>query len=950
VIDVCDNAIDCSNAASPVFINPPLDVTVSCDAFPSVLDLTYTNNEPAPCLIEGVVPGMIVDSAGSAACGRFYEILYNTTLPDATILSHQYRIDIRPAPITISLSVPDNFTTVPASQVGPLAEATYTNGLAGLCAIDGAVTGTLTPDTYVEGDTIRYDYEVSFGCDDTLIERHYIIAPACTGISCTTDDIVKVIGLTPTLTLEEVIAQPLGNCNYSFHPVNAVDEITFTCDQACQSVHVIVYNRDDGSSCEVEILVRAGFGECAGQVSTAPVELTMSDVTNAQVGDEITIDISVTGFEQISALSMDLSYAEDALDWTGYADNSDFFNDLTDFTSPQIRVRTASGPLESIADGSTVISLTFRVVEPLLCDQQVVWLEGGALQGATGCEVQQSRDLTVIESNAIFNPIIPIMGDQQYCAGERFTIEIDNAIDYEEVIYPYIVDTVLDESTTLTLLVVDNNLCSQTVDVEVEIFEPQFEQELPAITICPDSLATLNVPAWQGQALTEGLNTTTIQDNNGCSYEQSITVVFDDNLCGAAPCNLVYQTPPPTADLPCSTWTSADYSLPYDYEPTGCDTPGSITPSVTWDVVAGDSVATLTWTMPDATVLSQVLRPVAGLTAIDWVDAPVDATLRCEEVSTFIAADLAYTNGLSGGCERSGLASPQVVLDTGDCGGTITLTYQASIGSTDISHVVTYTVSPPAAPDWVDFPEVYTEVPCEGVDAELYSLAYTNDADGSCAVAGAVSPRLINPDYECGDTVQLSYAYTDPCGRMLSYDRWLITEACTVPVFADDSLTIEVGLDYEVDLLFNDNLQSLFAQIVTIDGDVESVTVDSAGVVEVLVTTQFVDPITIEIELCVEGCESCGTQILTLFNAALDDIIQTTFINKSSGTTNSLAFNNQDVLTDAEVWIYNRWGQEIYYSDAYGNDWAADGYPAGIYFYVIKRGELVIKQTLTVFD
>ncbi len=140
------------------------------------------------------------------------------------------------------------------------------------------------------------------------------------------------------------------------------------------------------------------------------------------------------------------------------------------------------------------------------------------------------------------------------------------------------------------------------------------------------------------------------------------------------------------------------------------------------------------------------------------------------------------------------------------------------------------------------------------------------------------------------------------------------------------------------------------ARIVDIVGSDDEATITQEGVIDITVTSDFSEPIVITIEFCVTSCSECGTQTLTLTNEALQDIIQTTFIDRGDADLASLVFTKEDILLDAEVWIYNRWGQEIYYSDAYENDWAADGYPAGIYFYVIKRGELVIKQTLTVFD
>jgi Leucine-rich repeat (LRR) protein/PKD repeat protein len=65
-------------------------------------------------------------------------------------------------------------------------------------------------------------------------------------------------------------------------------------------------------------------------------------------------------------------------------------------------------------------------------------------------------------------------------------------------------------------------------------------------------------------------------------------------------------------------------------------------------------------------------------------------------------------------------------------------------------------------------------------------------------------------------------------------------------------------------------------------------------------------------------------------------------------SNNVLRFTNEDVITDSELWVYNRWGDEIFNQKNYTNDWDGGGYSGGVYFYVLKVGETVIKKTLTI--
>ena len=78
-------------------------------------------------------------------------------------------------------------------------------------------------------------------------------------------------------------------------------------------------------------------------------------------------------------------------------------------------------------------------------------------------------------------------------------------------------------------------------------------------------------------------------------------------------------------------------------------------------------------------------------------------------------------------------------------------------------------------------------------------------------------------------------------------------------------------------------------------------------------------------------------------------INETTLISPNGdGINDVLRLNEDEIIDNSEIWIFNRWGNNIYHKINYTNDWNADGYPAGIYYYVFKLGEQTIKKTLTV--
>ena len=66
------------------------------------------------------------------------------------------------------------------------------------------------------------------------------------------------------------------------------------------------------------------------------------------------------------------------------------------------------------------------------------------------------------------------------------------------------------------------------------------------------------------------------------------------------------------------------------------------------------------------------------------------------------------------------------------------------------------------------------------------------------------------------------------------------------------------------------------------------------------------------------------------------------------GINDKLQFNNDQTIDGLELVIFNRWGKTIYNKENYTNDWSAEGYPGGIYFYVVKYQDQEFKKTLTV--
>jgi hypothetical protein len=177
----------------------------------------------------------------------------------------------------------------------------------------------------------------------------------------------------------------------------------------------------------------------------------------------------------------------------------------------------------------------------------------------------------------------------------------------------------------------------------------------------------------------------------------------------------------------------------------------------------------------------------------------------------------------------------------------------------------------------------------------------------------------------------------------------LILDESQISSTADDTIYVSSGKIYDIDLALNDDLFSDSFNITIGDFPSEYIrilTLDTKGKMRFEIMESFFETIIIDYELC-DLCDQCATGRLFILDEKLKDIILTTIITPTQATNSKLQFS-KDPIPDTELWIYNRWGQQIHHSRGYQNDWDADGYPGGVYYYVFKLYGFTIKRALTV--
>lgn len=104
-----------------------------------------------------------------------------------------------------------------------------------------------------------------------------------------------------------------------------------------------------------------------------------------------------------------------------------------------------------------------------------------------------------------------------------------------------------------------------------------------------------------------------------------------------------------------------------------------------------------------------------------------------------------------------------------------------------------------------------------------------------------------------------------------------------------------------------------------------------------------------EIKFTVTNLYGCKDSII--FNyTVLDELkVPNVFSPNGDGINDYFEITNIDSYIENRLFIFNRWGQLIYETTNYKNNWNGNNYPSGTYFYVLELSEsLILKGSLTI--
>jgi hypothetical protein len=846
--DVCNRTIthvrNITIAPSPEawFINPPADLTVSCDNIPqgNPPPLSYTNGVTGSCQIAGSVNAVVEGSAD--LCGGVITYTWTFTDPCDRVIEHTQTITVTPVPEAQWINPPASQTIDCDAIPQSIPTLEVDNGWDGDCQIQDIITPTVAGAADLCGGEITYTWTHTDVCNRTITHVQVLTATPvpqaafvnppssqtvdCANIPSGAPNLLITNGLSGDCLIEELITPTVdGSADLCGGTITYTWNHTDVCDRTTTHVQIITATP----------VPQAAFVNPPGNetvdCANIPTGAPQLEITNGLSGDcliQALITPTVAG-------SADLCGGTITYTWT----HTDVCNRTTThnrtvtatpvpqaaFVNPpqSATVECAdipSGPTNLvITNGLSGACLIEEVITPSvagsadLCGGTITytWTHTDVCNRTT-THVQTIVATPVAQAAFVDPPASETVDCADIPAGAPdlvITNGLSGACLIEEVITPSVDGSADLCGGTITYTWTHTDVCNRTTTHVQTIVATPVPQAAFVDPPASETVDCADIPAGAPDlVITNGLS-------GACLIEEVITPSVDGSadLCGGTitytwthtdVCNrttthvqtivatpvpqAAFVDPPASETVDCADIPAGAPDLVITNGLSGaCLIEEVITPSVDGSADLCGGTITYTWTHTD--VCNRTTTHVQTIVATPvpqaaYVDPPASETVDCADIPAG-APDLVITNGLSGACLIEEVITPTVAGSADLCGGTVTYTWtHTDVCNRTTTHVQTIVATPVSQAAYVDPPASET-VDCADIPAGAPDLVITNGLSGACLIEEVITPTVAGSADLCGGTVTYTWTHTDVCNRTTTHVQTIVATPVPQAAFVD---------------------------------------------------------------------------------------------------------------------------------------------------------------------
>jgi len=213
-------------AQEAVFIDPPSDITISCDEYEeNIIFLEFSNNETGHCNISGTVEGIIIGDP--EICGNVIRQVWFYTDDCGRVIDYTQEINIIPSLAPYFIDLPESDISISCGESHLSSPLSYINGMQGACEISGTVDGVINGTFDACGGQMEQTWNFTDECGNSI-------------------SYLQTIEVLPA-------PDPMW--------IDLPNDLTINCDEELPAPATIEYNNNEDGNCAIQGYVNANVSQ-----------------------------------------------------------------------------------------------------------------------------------------------------------------------------------------------------------------------------------------------------------------------------------------------------------------------------------------------------------------------------------------------------------------------------------------------------------------------------------------------------------------------------------------------------------------------------------------------------------------------------------------------------------------------------------------------------------------